>query len=102
MVIDARSVLWLLVGVGVACLHMLLLGRAVEGLAQVEARHAARRVMMGLPLRLLVVAPFLLMAARQGAIACGALMLGWLIARWFACCLVLRHQRLGNTLSRQG
>lgn len=73
---------WLVVGATAGAAHILLLRRAVVSVHAAEDAHeAVRRVLSRFPLRLLVVAPALLVAARSGLWACLALVCGLLIGR---------------------
>ena len=103
MVVLVSVLPWLLIGVGTCLLHAFLVQRALARVTGLAPTDAGRRMRKGLPLRLLVVAPFLLVAARTGLSACvgwtaGSLLGRWLIARY--------HTRVGSWLasmtSKQG
>ena len=73
---------WLVAGAAAGVAHIALLRRAlVWAHAAGDADEAVRRVVRRFPLRLLAVAPVLLVAARSGLWACLALVCGLLIGR---------------------
>ena len=74
--------LWVGIGLAAACVHALMLRRAVDRVSHLEAKVAGRRLAWGAPLRVLAWSPVLLVAARAGLAACVALIVGTLIGRW--------------------
>lgn len=84
--------LWVLVGLAAALVHLLLLRVALNRVSSAPSYQAARRIALGLPLRLLALTPFLWGAAKSGLLACGGLMVGLLLGRW----LLYRQLLRGN------
>lgn len=82
---------WALAGALAGWLHMLMLRRALGSPAAME--HAMRRVALQLPLRLLVMAPFVVGAALSGLAGCLGLIAGLMAGRVTA---VLYYERLAR------
>ena len=89
----ASFLLWFLIGVGTCLLHLLLLRRSLDRTAGLHPAEAGRRVRKGLPLRLLALAPVLLVVARAGLVACIGWTAGSLLTRWL---VAWHHARTGN------
>jgi len=73
---------WLLAGVGFSWLHLFLLRRSLVRVADRSPADAGKHMARSLPLRLILLSPFLLLVARGGAIASAGLVLGSLLGRW--------------------
>lgn len=74
--------LWALIGVALAGAHLWMLWSALERAEPLDPARAGTRLAMGMPLRLLAVAPVLALAARTGLWACLGLAGGSLAGRW--------------------
>ncbi|MEA3408401.1 MAG: hypothetical protein U9R48_10045 [Chloroflexota bacterium] len=78
---------WTFVGAGFSWLHLFLLrqalGRVFGHVADQTPADAGRRMVRGLPLRLVLLMPFLLFAVQGGIIAAAGLILGSLLGRLF-------------------
>lgn len=72
----------MLIGLGAAVLHAIVLRRAIGRVRHLAPRLAGRRLARGVPLRVLAWAPVLLIAARVGLVACLGLITGSLAGRW--------------------
>jgi len=86
----ADSLPWLLAGLATCLVHYLLLWLALARVRELSPGQAGRRMRRGLPLRLLVLAPILLVVARSGLVACAGWVVGSLLGRWLA---TWRHWR---------
>jgi hypothetical protein len=73
--------LWLLLGAAVGGAHLLLLSQSVGRASALPPLKARAAILRGLPLRLLLWAPVLVLAARSGALACGSFLVGSWLAR---------------------
>jgi hypothetical protein len=84
---------WVLVGVGFSWLHLFLLRRSLVHVADADQSpdDAGKQIARSLPLRLVLLSPFLLIVARAGVVASGGLILGSLLGRWF---LILRAHKV--------
>ena len=82
-----RGFLWTLAGVGFAWLHLFLLRLSLAHIADQSPVDAGKRIARSLPLRLVLLSPFLFLVARTGPVAFSGLILGSLLGRWF---LILR------------
>jgi hypothetical protein len=90
--------LWIAVGVLLSGIHMAMIGFALSRAAAKPAEQAGRMVVQGLPLRLLVLTPILVLAAQSGLWACLGLVTGSVAGRWIICYLVERRGRRGAAL----
>lgn len=78
-----RGLCWILFGVVFSIFHLFLLRRALTQVIDRDPAVAGRRMARGFLLRLVLLAPFLFLVARQGLVASGGLILGSLLGRWF-------------------
>ena len=69
--------------------HLWLVERALRSAAHLAPAKAGKRVARGLPLRLLVLAPILVLAVRTGLWAC----LGWVLGAWVGRWVALWYRR---------
>jgi len=92
------ALLWIIIGAAVASAHLLMLRTVVQRARNLEST----RIMKGLPLRLLIWFPVLLLAAHSGFIPCVALIVGLLLARWSLYLWTIRHGQLIPVLDQQG
>ena len=76
-----KALLWVFMGGLAALFHLLLLRYALAHAVNADPVDAGKQIMMGMPLRLLVISPVMLLAARAGLVACGGLVLGFLFGR---------------------
>ncbi|HHX65311.1 MAG TPA: hypothetical protein GX702_10530 [Chloroflexi bacterium] len=76
-----QIIIWFVIGAGCGCAHLLWLRRSLNRV-DAEKPRTIRRFALGMPLRLLAVAPFLILAARQGLPASVGFILGSVIGRW--------------------
>ena len=90
--------LWPAMGVLLSGIHMAMIGFALRRAATKPAEQAGRIIMWGLPLRLLVLTPILILAVQSGLWACLGLVIGSLAGRWTICYLVERRGRGGAAL----
>ncbi len=74
--------LWTLIGVALAGVHLWMLRCALQRVEPLEPSRAGVRLAASMPLRLLAVAPILALAARAGLWACLGLVAGSLAGRW--------------------
>ncbi len=96
------ALLWITIGAAVASAHFMMLRTVVQRARNLESTDAQRRIMKGLPLRLLIWVPVLLLAARSGFVPCIALIVGLLLARWSLYLWTIRHGQLIPVLDQQG
>ncbi len=75
---------WLLLGMGCGVLHLWWLRRDLERIGRNPPAGADMRIVGGFVVRLVVLAPVLYCAARNGLAACLAWVLGALVTRWLA------------------
>jgi hypothetical protein len=90
--------LWLAMGVLLSGMHMAMIGFALSRVATKPAEEAGRMIVRGLPLRLLVLTPLLILAVQSGLWACLGLVTGSVAGRWTICYLVERRGRRGAAL----
>ncbi len=90
--------LWIAVGVAFSGIHLAMIGFALNRAASKPAEQAGRMIVQGLPLRLLVLTPILILAAQNGLWACLGLVIGSVGGRWTICYLVERRGRRGVAL----
>jgi hypothetical protein len=90
--------LWIIVGVLLSGVHMAMIGSALSRAATKPAEEAGRIIVRGLPLRLLILTPILILAAQNGLWACLGLVIGSVAGRWTICYLVERRGRRGGAL----
>lgn len=83
-----RALLWVLPGIGLAWLHLVLLRRAIDRVAGLSPYEAKKRVVRGLPVRLLVLCPVMALSVRAGLFASAGLVVGLLLGRSLAWQLV--------------
>ena len=96
------ALLWITIGAVVASAHFIILRTAVQRARNLESTDAQRRISNGLPLRLLLWFPALLLAAHSGFIPCVALIVGLLLARWSLYLWTIRHGQFIPVLDQQG
>jgi len=96
------ALLWTVVGIAASLVHLALLRRALLASLNLAPQRAKERVSRGLPFRLLILTPVLVLAARSGLIACIAFVVGSLIGRWLAFTRSTVHKELAAVSSRQG
>lgn len=84
MLLVVRGLCWILVGIAFSSFHLFLLRRALGHVAGRDPVVAGRRMARGFLLRLVLLAPFLFVVARQGLVASGGLILGSLLGRWLS------------------
>jgi hypothetical protein len=85
------ALVWLLIGAACGCAHLLWLRRSLNRL-DANNPGSMQRLVLGLPLRLLAVAPFLFFAARSGLPSSGGFILGSLLGRWGLCLGTMMRQ----------
>ena len=85
--------LWIAVGVALSGVHLAMLWAALSRAANKPAQQAGYSIVKGLPLRLLVLTPMLVLAARSGLWACLGLVIGSVAGRWAICYVVERRER---------
>ncbi len=84
------AILWVVIGAGLGAAHLVWLWRAVRAVDGQEPVVAGRRLSGGLPLRLVVMLPFLLVAVNMGFYACIGVVIGLWLGRALAYLLVSR------------
>jgi len=86
---SSQVLVGLLLGLMASAAHLTLLHRAVFQPLGARPVNPSRRIVRGFPIRLLVVSPILLVAARLGIYACVGLLVSWLVGRfllfWLYC-----------------
>lgn len=102
MTAPMQVALWILIGFGATCLHLTLLRRSLAGVGRLDPSDARRRITRGLPLRLLVLSPIMLLAARSGLGACTSLIAGFLLGRCCVCHAGMRGQPPAPQGDKQG
>jgi hypothetical protein len=85
----APALWWALIGATLAGVHLWMLWHALARADPLDPARAGTRVATTMPLRLLALAPVLVMAARTGLWACVGLVAGSLVGRW----LLVRYLR---------
>jgi hypothetical protein len=90
--------LWIVGGVLLSGIHMAMIGFALSRAATKPAEEAGRIIARGLPLRLLILTPILILAAQSGLWACLGLVIGSVAGRWTICYMVERRGRRGAAL----
>lgn len=93
--------LWVLIGAVASWLHVTLLRWTLNRLRASEARKAARLVTAGMPVRLLLLSPVLLLAARSGIYSSVGLIIGFSAGRW-AYFLAVGLHRPGAIIGERG
>ncbi len=88
-----QCILWFCLGAGASVLHLWLLWAALNRVTEADAERAGRYIVRSLPLRLLLMTPILILAARAGLAACASLISGLLSMRWVVCYLFERRGR---------
>lgn len=83
-------ILGLVMGGLASASHLLLLRHALARATGEDGDRARRIILRGLPLRLLITTPFLVVAATAGLFSCVGLVIGLGLGRWFA---VRSHSR---------
>ena len=69
-------------GLAGACLHLWLLHLSLRRVSQMTPKQAGARIARSVPLRLVALAPLLVVVARAGLLACGTYVIGSLLGRW--------------------
>ena len=90
--------LWIPMGVVLSGMHLAMIGFALSRAATKPAEQAGRMIVQGLPLRLLILTPILILAAQSGLWACLGLVIGSVAGRWTICYMVERRGRRGAAL----
>ena len=90
--------LWIPIGMVLSGIHLAMIGFALSRAATKPAEQAGRMIVQGLPLRLLILTPILILAAQSGLWACLGLVIGSVAGRWTICYMVERRGRRGAAL----
>jgi len=98
----ALALLWVLVGVALAAVHLWMLRRALDRAKPLSPTRAATRLAVTMPVRLLALSPVLLIAARAGLWACVGLVAGGVAGRWFLVRCLQGHRALLVRGRKQG
>ncbi|HHX42758.1 MAG TPA: hypothetical protein GX714_02050 [Chloroflexi bacterium] len=93
---------WVAIGIVSAGVHLWMLRSAVERITPLEPGRAKTRLATSMPLRLLVVAPLLVCAARAGLWPCLGLVIGNVVCRWLWLWYVFGRQCLPIRCQKQG
>lgn len=102
MIILGKALIWILAGIGLAWLHLVLLRRAIDRVMGLSAHQAKKRLVRGLPLRLLVLCPVMVLSAKAGLLACAGLIVGLLLGRWLAWHLAISRGQSATVSSTRG